>query len=187
MKECPTQRPPKRAIKLAVKELLKGKTEARDNVSVFQSVPTQIEEIPAILIYMTTEDIDVFEEAPKLYKRTPTLTIECLLDGDNDDELDERLEKMGELVETFMDSDVTLGGLINKLALTSTAYASSSEGSTFTGSLILTYALDLYTYAMRPDAVCLPDLKEINATWEVGPNQEIEANDEYKFEQEGDP
>jgi len=156
----------KRRIKVAVRDLLLERTEAKSNVKISSSIPTQLEELPAIRIYSTNESVSRFNEAPKNYRRNLNLAIECIDVGENDDNLDMRLEILGEQIETLMEIDETLGRLVNKLELTGSAYQYEPDGPSPVGSLILTFSIEFFTYAQRESV--LDDYLSTGVKWEVG-------------------
>lgn len=183
MSGTPNQKPIKRQIKEAIRGVLIGKTDAKNRVSISQTTPTDDEEVPAILIYAVSENVNRFNQSPKDYKRVLTLTIECISNGNHDDDLDVQLENLGEQVEAIMEMDETLGDLVDRVELTASAYATSEEGSTYMGSLFLTYDVVFYTNAIRPGSVCYKPLEEAHVTTKSGPLNEYESTDIYTFEQ----
>jgi hypothetical protein len=156
----------KRKIKIAVRDLLKNKTEAKENVKISSTPPTQIEELPAIRIFSTNESVSRFNEAPKNYKRNVNVAIECLDTGNDDDQLDMRLEILGEQVETLMELDETLGKLVNKLELTGVAYQYEADAQSPVGSIILTFNIEFFSYAQRETV--LDDYLSTGVKWEIG-------------------
>jgi hypothetical protein len=158
----------KRKIKEAIQSLLIGKTNAKEKVFVSRSVPVDVEDLPAILIYSTSENVRRFNEAPKDYQRELTVAVECLATGNDDDDLDLKLEVLGETVESLMEIDETLGDIVHKVELTGTGYTQDPDGQSPLGSLVLQFAVTFYTDAIRPGSICLPDFKEIGVDWKVG-------------------
>ena len=120
MTELKTPRLIKRAIKEYVRDVLKNKTSAGANVFISRSLPTQHEALPSILVYTTGENVSLFDVSYKRYRRSMNLRIECVTIGDDDEDLDLKLEEMGEVVEDYLDRDETFSGLINKVELAST-------------------------------------------------------------------
>lgn len=173
-----SEKPIKRKIKEAVQKLLKGKTLAGDNVFVSRSIPTDVECLPAILIYSLSENVRRFNETPKDYKRELTIAVECLASGNDDNELDSKLEELGEFIESAMEIDETLGDLVNKVELTGTAYAQDPDGQNPIGSLILQFAVEFFTNAIRSDFDCLPDFKETGVDWKVGHHETEEVGEQ---------
>lgn len=170
MSESTTLEFVKRKIKIAVRDLLTNKTEAKEKVKISSSIPTQVELLPAIRIYSTSESVSRFNESPKNYKRNLILAVECIDCGDDDDNLDMRLEILGEQIEALMELDETLGKLINKLELTGSAYQYEADAQSPVGSLILTYNVEFFAYAQKETV--LDDYLTTGVKWEVGHNDE---------------
>lgn len=168
MTELKTLEFAKRKIKIAVRDLLSNRTEAKENVKISSTPPIQIEDLPAIRIYSTNESVNRFNEAPKNYKRDLTVAVECLDTADNDDQLDMRLEILGEQVETLMEIDETLGRIANKLELTGVAYQYEADAQSPVGSIILTFNIEFFTFAQRESV--LDDYLSTGVKWEVGHN-----------------
>lgn len=181
----------KRQIKEAIKKLLFGKTNAKENVFISRSVPVDVDDLPAILIYSTSETVRRFNEAPKDYQRELTVAVECLATGNDDDDLDVKLEILGETVESLMEIDETLGDIVHKVELTGTGYTQDPDGQSPLGSLVLQFAVTFYTDAIRPGSICLPDFKETGVDWKVGhhgseePGDQVDATDTYILGTEG--
>lgn len=170
MSESTTLEFVKRRIKIAVRDLLLNKTEAKEKVKISSSIPLQAESLPALRVYSTNESVSRFNEAPKNYKRNLTLAIECIDCGDDDDNLDMRLEILGEQVETLLELDETLGKLVNKLELSGAAYQYEADAQSPIGSLILTYNVEFFTYAQRETV--LDEYLSTGVKWEIGHHDE---------------
>lgn len=193
MTKSVTQEFVKRRIKVAIRDLLRaGHKDVDPNlIRVSRSIPTQSEDLPAILIYSTTESVRRFDESPKRYERTLTVNIECLDSGNNDDDMDMRLEVIADRVEAIMESDETLGGIANDLELVSSNYQQEPDGESPMGSLVLQYNIEFYQYAIRADETCLDDLKGVDVDYKVGhdnaspepePTETVDAQDTINFE-----
>lgn len=193
MIEYQTQEFVKRRIKVAIRDLLRNQHKSVDaeNIRVSRTIPTQSESLPAILIYSTTENVRRFDESPKRYERTLTVNIECLDSGNNDDDMDMRLEVIADQVEALMERDETLGGIANDLELVSTNYQQEPDGESPMGSLVLQYNVEFYQYAIRPDDECLDALKGIDIEYKIGhdnsspqpePIETVDAEDKINFE-----
>lgn len=193
MTESVTQEFVKRQIKVAIRNLLREKHNGvKPNlIRVSRTIPTQSEDLPAILIYSTTETVRRFDESPKRYERTLTVNIECLDSGNNDDDMDMRLEIIAERVEALMESDETLGGIANDLELVATNYQQEPDGESPMGSLVLQYNVEFYQYAIRAGETCLDDLKGMDVDYKVGhdnaspepePTETVDAQDTINFE-----
>lgn len=180
-------RPIKRLIREYVKAiLLELGTPAGDQVFIGRTVPTWDEHLPVILLYPSSENIERFDEGPKTYKREFSLTIECNTKGDDDDDLDLKLEELSDRVEALMEIDETLGGIIDRVELRSAEYQAELDGSSPIGSVRLLYNCRFKQNANRSGVYCLPDLKQITNEWEIGhhndsPDGVTDATDQIDF------
>jgi len=176
MSASATQKPPKRALKEAVKALLTEKTPAGARVFLSRGIPTQTEEMPLVLIYTPSESAEVFDVSQKRYKRVLDLRIECITQGVDDDDLDRRLETLGELVEELMERDETLGGIASTVEFLGAEYQVEHVSDSPTGLLALRYGIEFYTYAQRLDGQCLDDFNLADINWKVGHHAEPADN-----------
>lgn len=182
------QEPSKRLIKEAVVKLLKnGGTLAGTNVSVSRSIPSEDVTFPLINVYSLSESVERFDEAPKRYRRRMTLLIECLSRGDDDDKLDLANERLGFQVELLMEKDETLGGLLNKLELTSTDYQQEPDGASPLALLALRYSLE-YFDEVKSGEDELVNFLGVDAQWEASsgderPDEYLKAEDTINLNQ----
>jgi hypothetical protein len=165
----------KRAIRKNVRALLLNKTEALDQVFINRSLPTQQEKLPALLVYSLGEGIRRFDEAPKTYERSFNLRIEIIVSGtrlendaEEDDDLDSRLEAIGEQVEALMEVDETLGNLVHTLDLTASEYQQDPDAQESLAVLMLTYNVVFFIDAVRPGSIPLPNFKTLDNKYKVG-------------------
>lgn len=181
-----TQGPIKRQIKEAVVKLLKdGNTLACERVSISRSIPSEETTFPLINVYSLSESVERFDEAPKSYRRRMTLLVECLARGDDDNQLDFQLEQMGGQVETLIEKDETLGGLLNKLELTATDYQQEPDGASPMGLLALRYSLEFFNTPYNGEDE-LSAFNEADLSWQVGHDNEssddvVDAQDTIKL------
>lgn len=192
MIEYQTQEFVKRKIKVAIRDLFRGQLKDVEdkNIRVSRSISTQSDNLPTILIYSTTESVRRFDESPKRYERTLTINVEILEAGNNDDDMDMRLEVLGERVEALMEKDETLGGIANDLELVNSNYQQEPDGESPMGSLVLQYNVEFYQFAIRDDQ-CLDTLKGVDIDYKVGhdnaspepePTEAVDAQDEINFD-----
>lgn len=188
MNELLTQRLAKRKIKVAIRDiLLKAKTEAHNRVHISRSIPPRPDdtddESPIILIYTSDESAEVFDRAPKRYRRVLNVKIELIDIGSTDDQLDGRLELLGEQVETAMELNDTLDGTASRFEFSGSQYQFEADGQSPVGALVLQYQVEFFTQAIRSGSICYDDLKVIDIDWKVGhdgdeaPGRQIDAED----------
>jgi hypothetical protein len=180
----------KRKIREAIVEVLKtGNTLAGDNVVLSRATSTDADDLPQIAVYSISEGVELFDQSPKRYQRNMEVLIECAVAGDDDSDLDQKLEDLAEKVESILEANerLGLGDVVNSLTLIGTEYSSEGEGESPIGNLALRYTVQFYLYAIENQT--LPDFKEIGSKWQVGhdgPLDEddvvIDAEDETEFE-----
>lgn len=170
MSEYQTPNLVKRKIKEAIRKALLGFTDASDRVFISRSIPTEVEHAPVLLIYSTNEAITRFDQAPKSYKRVLNISIECIVDGNSDDDVDTKLEQLGQDVERLMEVDETLGNLVSSLELSGAGYQVEAGAESPTGSLVLTFNIEFYTF---PDSSPnLPNFKGLDVDYKIGHHDE---------------
>ncbi len=175
----------KREIRERIRKILLEKTDARALVFASRTLPNDAEAIPAILIYTLNENTEVFDRSPKRYRRDVSVAIECQTVGDDDNDLDLRLERLGDQVEKALEVDETLGDLVDSLELSGADYKSESNAESPTGNLILRYNVRYYLNALTERI--WPPFEEVGNQWKVGhhdgePDNVVEAEDEIEIE-----
>lgn len=170
----------KRAIRRQIQSILLGKTKAQDRVFINRSIPTQEEDLPVILIYSTNEAITRMNEAPKDYKREMNIRIECVAVGDQDEDLDGRLEEIGDVVENLMEQDETLGDLVHYVELKGTEYTAEAEAQSPVGVLALTYTLIFFTDALTEKS--LDNFSGTDVTYDLGDSNKPKPTDTVNVE-----
>jgi len=163
------------------------RTPAEEKVFLSRSIPTDYEDGTIILIYSTGETSAAFDESPKRYRRRLAVRIECLTSGNDDDNLDAKLEELGDRVESLMEVDDTFGGLANSVELTGSSYQTEDNAQSPMGLLALLFEVEFFTYAIRPELQCLDDLKTIDTKWKIGhdnsaPDNVVDAEDTANLE-----
>lgn len=166
----------KRKIKLYVKNALIDKTCAGNDVVIGRSTPMPDESLPLINIYSGPESSEIFDRSQKRYRRRLTILIECVASAQNSDDLDDKLEEMGELVEAYLDLDETFGGLVNKIEFNGSDYKYDGDGPEPQGSLILSYQVEFFTYAVPAELLDLYNFNLNQTGWKVGHNNESPDN-----------
>lgn len=167
-------------IREKVTELLTGVTAAGARVYPTRTRPVWNGQLPAIAIYTETEEAEVYDEAPRRYKRTLTLAIE--LYASDKDNCDDVLDALSNQVEALMDGADTLGlEGVNDVVYAGAEMSVVGEGKALTGGAKLTYLVEYFTEAgaVIPDADRLDTVK---ADWDaVSPGGTTEARDELDF------
>lgn len=175
-------------IREALVKRLKGKTIAEDRVASSYSIPPWVEELPVILIYAQSETLEERNQAPREMRRNLFISIECVSDGDNSGDLENRLDTLAEQVEQLIAKDDTLDCTVDDIILTSVEFQYEDGGETQTpvGSVRLAFNAQYRDLFPKTTDTC-DELESINAKWDIGHNGEpdgnIDANDTIEFKE----
>jgi len=167
----------RKKIRKAIQSILKNKTLAEGRVYTNQSTASWAEDLPIILIYARSEDLDVFNEAPKEWKRTINWAIEVIAKGPEDpieddgcDLLEDIIDDIAEKIECELSRDDTLNCTVDEVNLASVEFAYEGDGETPIGSARLIYQTTHYTSA--PESIDkqanVTDFKSAEIDWSVG-------------------
>lgn len=131
-------------------------------------------QLPAVLVYTTTEDVEIFNASPREYKRTLEVAIELVASGDAD--VDDALDLLAAAIEPlFYNGVLTEVGqpdncLNDEMILTGSQMALRDEGQGIAGSTRLTYDVIYYTEA--PEAVPVDNFDTLETEYDLQPGQE---------------
>lgn len=177
---------PRKIIRDQFVKLLKGKTDAGENVVVNQIVPEWVEELPAILIYPRSESVEEYAVAPRELKRILSVSLELVAAGTDENVVSDKLDAMALQVEEIIHRDDTLGcaGVSNTI-LDSVDFEYDPSGEQPIGSCRLNYAV---TYYQKQPRVPVDDFQGVDADWQVGHHDSssdatIDAEDTIDLEQ----
>lgn len=179
----------RKSIKDRLVSLLKGRTYAGQNVKASRSIPTDIDDLPIILIYLKNESIEIFDESPRTYKREARFIIESVITGDNDCEADDLVEEMTGKIEDELGKDEALGfgQEVDDSWFEEIQFQSEADGQSPVAATIATFTVRYYT---KPNIVdCAPDFDTVHIDWQVGHNEEssdevIDAEDDLTIPEE---
>jgi hypothetical protein len=144
-----------------------------------KSIPSDHDELPAILIYQKSESVSRNDESPKVYQRNLSITIEIQSTHDDDLKLTDELDDIAQAVEDIIEGsddlmDMTHADskekLLNDFDLTETQIDLDGSGSNPTGSARLTYNFEYYTNEDRPKI--LHDFKKMESTFSFNKNKD---------------
>lgn len=155
----------KKEIRNAFKELLKGKTRALFSVHTSRTGVMWEEDLPAINIWSSGEELEVAGEAPWRYKRACDITVELYLQSARnvDDEIDDFITEVEDLVDG---QDLfSLSDSVNKIIYTSNNVEMDGDHTKQGAVATLKYSVEYFTYA-GADAEKLGDLEGIDARWD---------------------
>ena len=169
-------------VRQFIVDLLKRKkTAAGDNVFGNRSLNVWQKDLPAIMIYPRSESIIKVAESPKQLQRNSKLSVEMVVNGEDDIEAADKLENLMHEVERILAVDDSLGDLVSELVITDVEFdfEELSEQPIASGRLI--YSLEYYECSPedRKDQPTF-DLASINAKWDINtandPDPEAEDN-----------
>jgi len=180
----------RKAIRKAIGDILKVQnagvyvTDAQDRVFTSQTTPSWVEDLPLILIYTRSEDVEIFNEAPREWKRMVNFVIEVIAKGPEEPNLidvnatteflDDTLDKITSQVECELSRDDTLNATADDINLSSVEFAFEGDGQFPIGSARLIYQVTYYTSV--PDSIDkqagVTDLTGADIDWHVGHDNE---------------
>ena len=151
-------------IREAIVNILIDRTDAKKFVKPNFTAPIFIEDLPAILIYTRSEDIEEFSISPRELKRTMQLVIEIVSAGTNDINLQDQLDTISEQVEQLLSQDDTLDCTVEDIILNSVEFEFIDEGNKPTGSARLIYSV-IYLTEMPKEREELSKAKTVKVDW----------------------
>lgn len=172
----------RQAIREKVQTILLNNTDAANRVYTSRATAWWKAELPAIGIYTRSEDAEIFEEAPRSYRRTLSLTIEAV-DKEADD-LEDNLDTLAEDIEKYIRLETFLGlDYVQDVIYIRTETEIDPGGELEIGSAILTYSIPYTTYQPEElEPAGLDDLEKIAVDWEQPPSDvDTDAQDEINF------
>jgi len=183
---------PRQLIREAAKTALIGKTRAGSRVesgrpNPLSQRPTALggrEELPAIIIYTRTTRSAVFDESPRRYRHEAELTVECALEVEAGQEIDDELEEFEQEVLNALLLDDTLGGTADDLQLTGSTNTINGDGAKLLAAVIITFEAIFYTEAPVPGTQTLDDFERMHVEYSLDGNQN-DPDDRAKTDIEG--
>lgn len=183
---------PRRAIREAVVALLKAKdangkfkTAAHDRIHEMEFDKLLQAKLPAIVVYTFGGSSELFEEAPRRYRRTCTVAVEIAADGKN---IAGDLDDLAEQVEAALLQDETFGAVVSDSRLSSDEIEIFTDGSKSIGSLRMDFDVTYYTDAPAPGAEvpALGAFEGMDVDWDTSKviEDQIEAQDKVELPQE---
>ena len=153
----------RKKIRKKVAEILKGNTDAGENVFPNASVPAWHKELAGsalILIYPRSESASEYATAPRELDRDLDLVIEIAATGpeinqilntplENIKTLEDILDDIAEQVENLMDVDDSLQGEADSAIYQNTEFEFDSSGGSPIGSVRITYGINYNTMSPR--------------------------------------
>lgn len=183
----------RKQIREAIAALLLNETAAGDRVYRSRIRPAHQDKLPCILVYSNSEEVEIFNEAPRKYRRILTSTIEIQAKANED--LDETLDEIAEDVEHALHQDHALvgdgppsGALCEDTILTGVEITHTDNGSTVIGSCVMTYLTPYYSDAVADPTTenHLDDFDQANVDWKTTETAsgELAAQDEIDLSED---
>ena len=130
-----------------IREAVAARLSAEDTIAakVFtnRKLALPFDTMPVIIVSSPKEQVSRMAQAPKIYERRLTLTIDALATANDD--LDDVLDSLASQIERCLEHDDTLGRLVRSLDLNETALAIDAEGQKLAGSVRLVYEAIYHT------------------------------------------
>jgi len=163
-------------IREALLKRLMDKTIAGDQVFSSYSLPTWAEQLPVVLIYAQSEQIEERSQAPRELRRNLFLSVECIADGDDNADMESRLDILSEQVEQLISSDDSLDCTVDDIILTSVEFQYEDGGETQTpiGSVRMAFNAK-YRDFMPKNMVSCDEFKTGHIDWDLAQKGEIDG------------
>lgn len=168
-------------IREAIVSLLKGNTDAGDNVLSNSEVPIQEGDLPAIRIYTLAEDVQFINNAHQQYERKLSLNIEATTFDQNENDLENKMDDLAEQIETIIGNNELLKDTVAESDLVSVKLESATNGRVPIGSVTLNYEVLYYTSKITQ--LVGDDLGTVDTGWKMNSDEE-NASDEITMGEE---
>lgn len=171
---------PRQLIREAAKAALLGSTRAGARVYSGRPNPLSqqpsalggLNELPAIIIYTRTTKSTVFDESPRRYRHEAELTVECSLQIEVGQEIDDELEEFEQEVHDVLLLDDSLDGTTDDLMLTGSTNTINGDGDRLLAAVIITFEAIFYTEAPVPGTQTLDNLERVHIDYSLDGNQD---------------
>jgi len=130
---------------------LNGLTTTGSNVFASRVYPLQSENLPAVLVYTTSEDSD---EVAFSKQRVQNRVVDVMVEGyvKAITNFDDTLDQIAREVEEALLDDPTCGGLSQNMILSSTETEYSGDGESPVGTIRMTFQVNYRTVTGTPDS-----------------------------------
>lgn len=165
----------------AMVKILKDKTIAKSNVAYAYTPKPNMQNLPIILIYAVSEQVEEFSQAPRELRRNLFMTVECIADGNNDEDMAVRIDTLADQVEQLLSQDDSLNCTCDDIILSGVEFQyEGDESESPVGSARMSYLIK-YRELMPREQFNVDDFDSIKAEWDISPEGEpdgvIEATD----------
>jgi hypothetical protein len=123
-------------------------------------------ELPAIIVYTMDESSEIFNQAPREYRRRVELVVEIHAEGN--ESLDDTLDTLARQAERLLLMDDSLGGTANDLQLKRSRMVLLDQSEQLTGACRLIFEAEYFD--RHPDDLfnqSLPDLNTVTTEYSL--------------------
>lgn len=150
-----------------VQALIDASTAAGTRVFPSRYLPIRRSEIPAIAVYLNSEDVDPdsWETAPVLLVREPDVMIQGWVEAEVGVDIDDQLDDLAVEIEAVVHADDNIAG-IERIRLANTEKTVTPDGDRLTGLIVMRYVA-----RYRQEAIAAPvldDFLEAHASYDLG-------------------
>lgn len=162
----------RKIIREKIKSLLINKTECNDKVYENRIAQWWPEKLPAISIYSRSESSEIWNVAPRKYKRKINISVEIVHVASDD--IDDKLDLICDQVEAILNGDDTLQGVCDDVIYQGTQLSIVEDAKELFAVAKLDYEVTYASYhGINPND--LPQINEHHTTVKAGENL-IESN-----------
>lgn len=168
-----------------IARLKQAGTAAEDRIFGSRVRSIKEKELPCILVYTKQESAEVSIEAPREFKRDLTVTLELIVQGDTETDVDDALDDLAEQVEYAIFREETFGGVVSDVLLGETEIEILSEGERPVGGAKISLTMPYYQQMPGDQTGALEALETVNIKIDQATADDvIESEDTVEPEQD---
>lgn len=119
-------------------------------------------ELPAVNVYGINESAEIFNVAPREYKRTLAVRIDVVVKADEN--TDDAIDALTRKIEKILFMNETLDGVVSDVVLGDTEMELDTDGRSLTGLARMTWLVTYFTFAPGDEALeNLDDFERMHA------------------------
>lgn len=174
------------AIVNRIAELLTAIPEFQNRVWVNRVEPLQPNLLPACSVFGLSEDVDVFEDAPRLYRRKLLVSIEIHCGNVDYTQLSTQAHELAEKVEAivlrdrFLNSGPPSTPLANDSRLIRAGVQFADGGAVIVAGATIELEVDYLTAAPGSDDASVANLERIVASYDLPAGEAVDAQDDVR-------
>lgn len=172
--------PTRKLIRQAIVDAIIAANIPSVGANVFRSRTKRLEasELPCVVVFALAENISLFNQSPRRYKRTLQVKIEIATQGD--DSIDEQIDDIADAIEAVFakPENQFLGQLAESVSLTGFDSELPTDGERRTGGGALSFDVTYYTEeAVSPDT--LDNFDRGTTVFDIGSERKVTGNFSY--------